>query len=76
MKILSDEDIIWTELIDRLNELGSEYDCSFIPFPRALIAIAASQTSKCQRFVVVRARWRYCPPTTKSSEGTSFITKR
>lgn len=35
MKILSDEDIIWTELIDRLNELGSEYDCSFVPFPRA-----------------------------------------
>ncbi len=35
MRILSDEDIIWTELIDRLNELGSEYECSFIPFPRS-----------------------------------------
>jgi len=35
MKILSDEDIIWTELIGRLNELGSEHGCSFIPFPRS-----------------------------------------
>lgn len=35
MKILSDEDIIWTELIDRLNELGAERGCSFVPFPRA-----------------------------------------
>ena len=35
MKILSDEDIIWTELIDRLNELGAERGCSFVPFPRS-----------------------------------------
>lgn len=35
MKILSDEDIIWTELIDRLNVLGSEYGCSFVPFPNS-----------------------------------------
>lgn len=35
MKILSDEDIIWTELIDRLNELGSKRGCSFVPFPRS-----------------------------------------
>lgn len=35
MRILSDEDIIWTELIERLNELGSEHGCSFIPFPRS-----------------------------------------
>lgn len=35
MKILSDEDIIWTEFIDRLNELGSERGCSFVPFPRS-----------------------------------------
>lgn len=33
MKILSDEDIIWTELIDRLNVMGSEHRCSFVPFP-------------------------------------------
>ena len=33
MKILSDEDIIWTELIDRLNVLGAEHGCSFVPFP-------------------------------------------
>lgn len=35
MKILSDEDIIWTEFIDRLNELGAERGCSFVPFPRS-----------------------------------------
>jgi hypothetical protein len=34
MKILSDEDIIWDELIDQLNNLGTEYGCSFDPFPR------------------------------------------
>ncbi len=34
MKILSDEDTIWPELLDRLNELGSAYGCSFAPFPR------------------------------------------
>lgn len=33
MKILSDEDMIWDELISRLNGLGSEYGCSFAPFP-------------------------------------------
>lgn len=33
MKILSDEDMIWDELISRLNELGSEYGCGFVPFP-------------------------------------------
>jgi hypothetical protein len=31
--ILSDEDLIWTELHDRLNELGSTYGCDFVPFP-------------------------------------------
>jgi hypothetical protein len=31
--ILSDEDLIWTELHERLNELGSKYGCSFVPFP-------------------------------------------
>jgi hypothetical protein len=35
VKILSDEDIIWTELIERLNELGYEHGCSFVPFPRS-----------------------------------------
>lgn len=33
MKILSDEDTIWDELMERLSELGSEYECSFVPFP-------------------------------------------
>jgi hypothetical protein len=33
MKILSDEDTIWPELHDRLNELGSPYGCDFVPFP-------------------------------------------
>ncbi len=33
MKILSDEDAIWPELHDRLNELGSPYGCDFVPFP-------------------------------------------
>src|ERR687895_1138545 len=34
MKFLADEDTTWTELLDRLNELGFEYGCSFHPFPR------------------------------------------
>ena len=34
MKILSDEDTIWPELLERLNELGSAYGCRFDPFPR------------------------------------------
>ncbi|MBA2691432.1 MAG: hypothetical protein H0U65_02915 [Rubrobacter sp.] len=33
MKILSDEDTIWHELISRLNELGFEHGCVFVPFP-------------------------------------------
>lgn len=33
MKILSDEDTIWDELMNRLSVLGSAYDCSFVPFP-------------------------------------------
>ncbi len=33
MKILSDEDTIWPELMDRLTELGSEYGCIFVSFP-------------------------------------------
>ena len=35
MKILSDEDTIWAELIDRLNQLCPEYGCSFVAFPDA-----------------------------------------
>lgn len=34
MKILSDEDAIWDELMERLSELGSEYGCSFVSWPR------------------------------------------
>lgn len=34
MKILSDEDTIWPELMERLTELGSEHGCSFVSFPR------------------------------------------
>lgn len=33
MRILADEDTSWYELLDRLNELGSQYGCTFSPFP-------------------------------------------
>ncbi len=33
MKILSDEDTAWDELMVRLDALGSAYGCSFVPFP-------------------------------------------
>ncbi len=33
MKILSDEDTSWDELMVRLDALGSAYGCSFVPFP-------------------------------------------
>jgi hypothetical protein len=33
--ILSDEDLIWTELTNRLDELGSQYGCSFVALPIA-----------------------------------------
>jgi hypothetical protein len=33
MKILSDEDAIWDELMQRLSELGSEYECTFVSWP-------------------------------------------
>lgn len=35
MKILADEDTTWAEFLDRLNELGSQYKCSFNAFPRS-----------------------------------------
>jgi hypothetical protein len=35
VKILSDEDLVWSELTSRLNDLGSQYGCSFVPLPRA-----------------------------------------
>jgi hypothetical protein len=35
VKILSDEDTIWDELMERLSELGSEYGCSFVSWPRS-----------------------------------------
>ena len=34
MKILSDEDTIWDELMQRLSVLGSACGCSFVSFPR------------------------------------------
>lgn len=40
MKILSDEDLIWTELTNRLDELGSQYGCSFVALPIAHRGIA------------------------------------
>ena len=40
MKILSDEDLIWTELTDRLDELGAQYGCSFVALPIAHRGIA------------------------------------
>lgn len=33
MKILSDEDTAWDELMTRLDVLGSAYGCNFVPFP-------------------------------------------
>lgn len=33
MRILADEDTSWYELLERLNELGSQYGCTFSPFP-------------------------------------------
>ena len=33
MKILSDEDTIWYELMRRLTALGAPYGCSFVSFP-------------------------------------------
>jgi hypothetical protein len=35
VKILSDEDLIWTELTNRLDELGAQYGCSFVALPIA-----------------------------------------
>jgi hypothetical protein len=35
VKILSDEDLIWTDLTNRLDELGSQYGCSFVALPIA-----------------------------------------
>ena len=35
MIILSDEDLIWTELTNRLNELGAQYGCRFVALPRS-----------------------------------------
>jgi hypothetical protein len=40
VKILSDEDLIWTELTDRLDELGAQYGCSFVALPIAHRGIA------------------------------------
>lgn len=34
MKILSDEDTIWYELMQRLTALGASYGCSFVSFPQ------------------------------------------
>lgn len=34
MKVLTDECTSWDELIDRLNELGPQYGCTFAPFPK------------------------------------------
>jgi hypothetical protein len=40
VKILSDEDLIWTELTNRLDELGAQYGCSFVALPIAHRGIA------------------------------------
>lgn len=34
MRILADEDTSWHELLHQLNQLGSQYGCTFSPFPR------------------------------------------
>lgn len=33
MKVLSDEDTIWNELMQRLTALGAPYECTFVSFP-------------------------------------------
>ena len=33
MKVLSDEDTIWYELMQRLTALGAPYGCSFVSLP-------------------------------------------
>ena len=33
MKILSDEDTIWDELMHRLSVIGAAYDCRFVSLP-------------------------------------------
>jgi hypothetical protein len=33
VKILSDEDLVWSELTNRLNGLGSQYGCEFVALP-------------------------------------------
>jgi hypothetical protein len=40
VKILSDEDLIWTELTHRLDELGAQYGCSFVALPIAHRGVA------------------------------------
>jgi hypothetical protein len=40
VKILSDEDLIWTELTNRLDELGAQYGCTFVALPIAHRGIA------------------------------------
>jgi hypothetical protein len=40
VKILSDEDLIWTELTNRLDELGAQFGCSFVALPIAHRGIA------------------------------------
>lgn len=40
MKILSDEDLVWTELTNRLDNLGAQYGCNFIALPNAHRGIA------------------------------------
>jgi hypothetical protein len=40
VKIVSDEDLIWTELTYRLDELGAQYGCRFVALPIAHRGIA------------------------------------
>jgi hypothetical protein len=40
VKILSAEDLIWTELTNRLDELGAQFGCSFVALPIAHRGIA------------------------------------
>ena len=52
MKILSDEDLIWTELTNHLDELGAQYGCSFVALPIAHRGLATPDDAVariCQR---------------------------
>lgn len=55
MKILSDEDTTWDELMERLDALGSAHGCNFVALPHRY-RNRSSPTEKCREFVGARVR--------------------